>query len=349
MTQMNQRKLGSDTTAFMPIDLAGLPREELPGWLHSMLVIREFEETADKLALRGKIPGGVHVSAGQEAVAVGTVRALEPQDIIAGGHRSHHHALAKGLSADAVMAELFGKSTGVVGGRGGTMHLADFATGYYGGNGIVGGGLGIAMGAALGAQIRQTDQVAVGFVGDGGANTGRVWENINLAAIWKLPHIVVCENNLYAVETHTDRVTAAKSIAHRAAGFGLPSLQVDGQDIGELYRTMKAARKRAAAGEGPTFIEARTYRYHGHNTGDVITYRTADELERWRSTKDPILRFSAALERDGLLAAGQFDEIQRAAGRIVEDAVRFAEESPWPELETLDNVSAWNGRVRGNI
>lgn len=329
--------------------LEDLPEPELVEWLHAMVLIREFEEAADQLAMRGKIPGGVHLSVGQEAVAVGAVRALEPHDIIAGSHRSHHHALAKGLPPDVVMAELFGKATGVVGGRGGTMHLADFSKGYFGGNGIVGAGLGIAMGAALAAKLRGVDQVTLGFVGDGGANNGRVWESVNLAAIWKLPNIVVCENNLYAVETHTRNATAGESIAQRASGFGLPALQVDGQDVGAVYRAVRQARERASAGEGPTFIEALTYRYHGHNTGDAMRYRTADELDRWRNTKDPILRLKLALEDAEVITPGEFEQLLDDIQAKVVEATAFAEESAWPEpTSALDNVSSWTG-TRGNV
>ena len=200
-------------------------------WAHSslrgMMLIREFEETADKLSLRGKIPGGIHNSSGQEAVAVGVLSALDPLDVIATTHRSHHHTLAKGFSAREVMAELFTKSTGVSRGRGGSMHLGDFHRGHFGGNGIVGAGVGIAMGAALGIQQRGDAKVSVGFVGDGGVNTGRTWEAINMAVIWKLPLIVIIDNNQYAVETFVDRVTGGGDIAKRGEGFGLPSYTIN--------------------------------------------------------------------------------------------------------------------------
>lgn len=341
--------LGEEQDAVLEtLDLTGLPSDELVEWMEAMLLIREFEEVADQATLKGRVPGGIHVAVGQEAVAVGSVRALGPDDITASGHRSHHHALAKRLPAPAVMAELYGKATGVVGGRGGTMHLADFELGYFGGNGIVGAGLGIAMGAALGAQQRDAHQIAVGFVGDGGANTGRTWEFVNLAAVWGLPLVIVCENNLYAVETHTDRVTGGGSIVRRAEGFGLPAFQVDGQDVGVMYRTMREARERALAGEGPTFIEARTYRYHGHNTGDVIRYRTNDEVELWRATKDPILRFAAALESAGILTSSGFADLAGAVSESVQAALEFAEQSDYPEAGTaLDGVSDWN-HVRSN-
>ena len=183
------------------------------------------------------------------------------------------------------MAELYGKATGCRGGRGGSMHLADMSIGFLGGNGIVGAGLGDRDGCALGAQLRGPDQVAVGLFGDGGANTGRTWESVNLASVWKLPLIVVCENNMYAVETRTERLTGGGSISRRAEGFGLPVSTVDGQDVAAVYRATRDARDRAARGEGPTFIEAQTYRYEGHSTGQIINYRTVEEVDEWRGTR----------------------------------------------------------------
>ena len=306
-----------------------------------MVLIREFEEASDKLALAGKIPGGMHSAAGQEAVAVGSIRALIPTDIVTSSHRSHHHSLAKGLTRKSVMAELYGKETGCLGGRAGHMHLADFSIGLFGSNGIVGGGLGIAMGASLASKMRGLDQVALGFFGDGGANTGRVWEIINLASIWKLPLIVICENNLYAVETHVARVTASETIAGRAAGFGLPAMQVDGQDVAAVYAATRAARARATAGDGPTFIEALTYRYKGHNTGDRETYRTSQEVDEWRRTKDPIVRLTRALEGAGILSDAGLEELVQSVRATVADAVEFAEQSPWPDVATAaDRVTA---------
>lgn len=315
------------------MDLTELPRDELVSWLETMILIREFEEACDPLAMRGTIPAGIHSSAGQEAVAVGAIRALEPSDIVAGTHRTHHHALAKGLSPETIMAELAGRATGCCGGRGGTMHLADHSQGFFGGNGIVGAGVGIAMGAALAAQLRGVRQIALGFMGDGAANTGRTWESVNMASIWKLPLIVLCENNLYAVETSTESVTGGNSITRRAAGFGLPALEVDGQDVAAVYRATREAAERAHRGEGPTFIEAKTYRFEGHNTGQVITYRTDEEVRAWRQ-QDPILRFSAALEKQGLMKAGGYERLVAQARARVTSAIEFAERSPWPDLST---------------
>src|SRR5438067_6040762 len=289
---MTETQTVAEPEGLIEIRLEGVPLDDLGEWLETMLLIREFEESLEPLTTSGtQIPGGVHQASGQEAVALGVMRALEPQDIVASPHRPHHHALAKGMTARVAMAELWGRTTGCAGGRGRTMHLNDFALGYFGSNGIVGAPVGIAMGAALAAKLRRTDQVCVGFFGEGGANTGRTWEAINFAAVQKLPLIAVCENNQYAVETFIGRSAALDgSIARRGAGFGLPAVQVDGQDVGAVYRATREARERAARGEGPTFIEAVTYRYRGHNTGEVANYREDEEIEHWRTTKDPIER-----------------------------------------------------------
>lgn len=316
----------------LEVDLTGLPKGELLEWLERMLLIRRFEERAERLGSRGAIPGGIHSAAGQEAVAVGTMRALQPSDPVAGTHRSHHTALAKGLEAPNVMAELYGRATGSVGGRGGTMHLADLDRGYLGGNGIVGAGVGIAMGAALACQLKG-EGVAVGFVGDGGLNVGRTWEAANLAVIWDLPLIIVCENNMYAVETRFDLVLGGGSAVRRAEGFGLEAVSVDGQDVAAVYRAVHAAAERARAGGGASFVEARTYRYEGHNTGQIITYRTDEEVADWR-LRDPINRFSAALVAAGVIAEGDVEGIDSRATALIDEAVEFAESSPFPDLDT---------------
>jgi len=226
-----------------------------------------------------------------------------------------------------------------VGGRGGHMHLASFEIGLWGSNGIVGGGLGLATGVALAAKLRDIDQVCLAYFGDGGANTGRVWEAINLASVWKLPLIAVCENNLYAVETFVGESTAAESIAARASGFGLPAIQVDGQDPCAMFRAVTSARERAAAGDGPTFIEALTFRYRGHNTGDTQRYRTKDEVEAWRTSRDPIERLRGALSERGLLEDGDYEAILERARAAAADSVAFAEAAAWPDPATaLDDV-----------
>jgi TPP-dependent pyruvate/acetoin dehydrogenase alpha subunit len=317
----------------------GATSEHLLEWLDSMLLIRYFESESVRLSLAGKIPGGIHSSEGQEAVAVGTMAALEAQDVASGTHRSHHHALAKGLGPRSVMAELFGKATGVSEGRGGSMHLVDARRRFLGSNGIVGAGLGLAMGAALAMKLQSQSLVAVGFFGDGGANTGRVWESINLAALWGLPLIAVCENNLYAVETHISDSMAGTSIADRATGFGLPAETIDGQDVVAVYSAVRRARERAVGGEGPTFLEMRTYRYEGHNVGDVQNYRELAEVEDWRAHRDPISRLRQHLERAGVLSPAAHDAAVERARQVVDDAIAFAEASPWPD--TADVMRSW--------
>jgi TPP-dependent pyruvate/acetoin dehydrogenase alpha subunit len=322
-------------------ELPDIQTGELLQWLADMTLIRAFEQTADSLALRGKIPGGMHPAIGQEAVAVGAARALHSSDIMTGTHRSHHHALARQLPPAGVLAELYGKATGINGGRGGSMHLADFDRGLWGSNGIVGAGLGVALGAALGANVRSTGQVVLGFFGDGGANTGRVWEFVNLAAIWSLPLIIACENNLYAVETTSRQMTGGGDVAARAQGFGLPSAGVDGQDVVAVYRAVSTAAERARSGGGPTFLEFRTYRFLGHNSGEVIRYRTTEEVEEWRSSRDPIKNFIALLTDAGVLDSDLLASIDETTSAAIADAVTFAEEAPWPDPSTAaENVSS---------
>jgi TPP-dependent pyruvate/acetoin dehydrogenase alpha subunit len=346
----DQPATSAEPDELIAIQLDGVPVDDLEEWLETMLMIREFEESLEPLTTSGnQIPGSVHQASGQEAVAVGTVRALDPTDIVASPHRPHHHALAKGMTPRVVMAELWGRTTGCAGGRGGTMHLNDYSLGYFGSNGIVGAALGIAMGAALAAKLRKTGQVCLGFFGEGGANTGRTWEFVNFAALQKLPLIAVCENNQYAVETHIGHSAAlADSIARRAEGFGLPSTRVDGQDVCAVYRATLEARERASSGEGPTFIEAVTYRYHGHNTGEVANYREEQEVEDWRRTKDPIERLRRALERAGLLEPARFDALAARATETVKDAIRFSDESPRPDPATAtERVTALPFDARG--
>ena len=311
--------------------VAGQVEEQAGAWLRTMLLIRRFEERAEQLTMRGKVPGGVHPAVGQEATAVGFAAALTLNDTVSAPHRGHHHALAKGLSPDGLMAELYGKATGVSRGRGGSMHLAGFDVGFIGSNGIVGASAGLALGDAFAAHYRGQQRVAVAFFGDGGINTGRTWEALNLAGAWRLPLVAVCENNLYAVETPTAAVTGGGSMTRRAEGFGLTALAVDGQDVFAVHEAAVAARARALAGDGPTFIESQTYRYSGHGSGEGVgAYRNLEEVDSWKQARDPITRCAERLSELGLLAEGELDDIDTEAREIVEAAVRFAEESPWP-------------------
>lgn len=332
------------------IELGSATQAEALGWLSRMLLIREFESAAGPLAASGAIPGGMHAATGQEAVAVGVTSVLGPEDVAAAPHRSHHIALAKGMDPGVVMAELFGKATGCAAGRGGHMHLADFAVGFDGSNGIVGAGVGIALGAAFAQGYRQDGHCAAGFFGDGGANTGRVWEFVNLAAAWRLPLIIVCENNGYAVETRIDDAMAGESIAARASGFGLPSVQVDGQDVVSVHGAAQQAADRARDGGGPTFIEALTYRHLGHDIGERGQYRTTEEVEWWQANRDPIARLFTALERSGRLDDVGYKKLAADAAARVRQAISFAESSPLPDPATVaDGVTGLPLKVRKTL
>jgi TPP-dependent pyruvate/acetoin dehydrogenase alpha subunit len=230
------------------------------------------------------------------------------------------------------------------------MHLRDVAKGYLGGNGIVGAGIGIGMGVALASRLQGKEQVTVAYVGDGGLNTGRVWEAVNLAVVWKVPLIVICENNFYAVETASLRMTGGGSPVKRAAGFGLPSISVDGQDVGAIYREAALARERAVQGDGPTFIEARTYRYEGHQTGQRIRYRTSEEVDAWRRVRDPIERLARAMKASGLLDDAEEQSLKDEAIETVRDAIAFADASAWPDrASALADVTGLDLRMRGNV
>jgi pyruvate dehydrogenase E1 component alpha subunit len=312
------------------------------GLLERMLLIRRFEEEGERLSLRGKVPAGVHPASGQEAVAVGTMRSLRPEDVVCGTHRSHHLALARGLDPALLMAELYGRAPGLLGGRGGSMHLADFEQGFWGSNGIVGAGVGIAMGAALGMRMRGDACVAVGFVGDGGVNIGRVWEAANLASVWALPLVVVVENNLYAVETTSADVTGGGSVVERAEAFGLHAVSVDGQDVDAVAAAVGEARQRGAAGDGPSLVEAITYRFSGHGSGERASYRTKEEIERNRATRDPISIFADRLRGEGELGDGTFEELEATVAERVAAAIEFAESAPWPAPEAARGGVGWD-------
>jgi TPP-dependent pyruvate/acetoin dehydrogenase alpha subunit len=323
-----------------PIDLSDISLDLAMSQLAQMVLIRLFELRAAQLVTTGEIFGGMHASIGQEAVAVGVISALEPGDRAAASHRSHHVALAKGMPPRTMMAELFGREMGSARGRGGHMHMADFDRGFLGSNGIVGASAGLALGSAFASAYRHDGRVAVGFFGDGGANTGRVWEFVNLAAAWSLPVIFVCENNGYAVETRIDQSMAGESIARRAEGFGLPSHQADGQDVAAMYRLTRDAAERARSGGGPTFIEALTYRHQGHDVGERGKYRTAEEIAWWEARFDPIRRLRGTLGRAGALSDEEFTRLELRMEEVVSDAVDYAEAAQPPDPATVaDNVT----------
>lgn len=296
-----------------------------------MLLIRRFEERVDELFAAGELRGTSHLSAGQEAVAVGACAALRADDYVTSNHRGHGHFLAKGGDPRRMMAELFGKATGYSRGKGGTQHMADFSIGFLGMNGITGGMLPIAVGAAFSARYRGTAQVALAFFGDGASNQGTFHEAMNMAAIWRLPVIFLCENNCYAMSSPACCMVSVPNIADRAAGYGLPGVMVDGNDAAAVYAAMAEAGARARRGDGPTLIEAKTYRILGHSRGDLRVYRTREEEAEW-AARDPITRLIAS----GAMTADEVAAITAAVEQEVADAEQFARESPFLTLPSIN-------------
>jgi len=305
--------------------------------LRRMLLIRIFEEHAVHIRTTSDaMPGFVHIAIGQEAEIVGACLALRQDDYITGNHRSHGHPIAKGAELGPLMAELLGKKTGVCRGKGGSMHLASFAVGSLGESGIVGSLMPVAVGAGLSAQMRGTDQVCLCFFGDGGANCGPFHESLNLAAIWRLPVIFLCENNGYATTTSQTSATAVPHIASRADAYGIPGNIVDGQNVIAVYESVSAAVRRARAGDGPTLIEAKTYRYREHAEFEMVLprYRSEREMSHWLR-RDPIDEFTEHLLTSARVSGAEVEALRAAANAEVEAAVEFAESSPMPGPEEL--------------
>lgn len=299
-----------------------------------MLLIREFEVRVERLFLAGKITGTAHLCIGQEATAVGAVMALRKSDTLTSTHRGHGHFLARGGNPDRMMAELYGKRSGYSGGRGGSQFMADYRIGYLGANGITGGSLAVATGVALAARLRNRSRVTLCFFGDGASNQGAFHECLNMAALWKLPVIFLCENNGYAMSMPVARSIAGGSIARRAAAYGMPGEETDGNDLEAVWRTVTDARRRAIQGEGPTLIECHTYRYCGHSRGDPCVYRPPRETAVWRK-RDPIQRTRRMLLTRGVLIAGEHRRLIQETRRRVQQAVAYAEADAWPEDASL--------------
>ncbi|MGZ5403048.1 MAG: thiamine pyrophosphate-dependent dehydrogenase E1 component subunit alpha [Nocardioides sp.] len=295
--------------------------------LLTMWTIRRFEEAVDDLFARGLMHGTMHLSIGQEASAAGSCLALRRDDAITSTHRGHGHCIGKGADLTRMMAELLAKETGYCRGRGGSMHIADVETGNLGANGIVAGGIPIAAGAALAFQMRGEDRVVACFFGDGAANEGAFHEAVNLAAIWKLPVVFICENNKYGMSFSTEKSSALEHLADRAAGYGIPGVTVDGNDIVAVHEVVQAAVDRARAGEGPTLVENVTYRWKGHSKSDKNLYRTKEEIAEWRE-QDPILRFETRLRDDGLLTEEEIEAVRSQATEDMRAAVRAANAAP---------------------
>jgi TPP-dependent pyruvate/acetoin dehydrogenase alpha subunit len=313
---------------------AGVSRDTLLRIWRTMATIRAFEERVAREFKTGEVPGFVHMYIGQEAVAAGVCANLTDADYITSTHRGHGHAIAKGCDLKAMMAEIYGRETGLCKGRGGSMHVADFSRGMVGANAIVGGGIALATGAGLSAQVRGTDQVAVSFFGDGAANQGVFHESLNLAAIWKLPVVYVCENNGLAESTPADYATSVEDIAARAASYDIAGVTVDARDVLEVYEAGRRAVDRARAGEGPTLLEAKTYRIRGHFEGDPELYR--DERERRELVElDPLPAYRHRLVADGV-GEPELSEIQAEIEAAIDEAVAYAKASPWPDPAELE-------------
>ncbi len=320
--------------------LAAFGDAELREALRKMYLIRKFEEAAEQCYMRGLIHGTMHLSIGQEASAVGASLPLRREDYVLSTHRGHGHCIAKGGDPNAMFAEFFGKVTGYCRGRGGSMHIADVEGGNLGANGIVGGGLPIAVGVGMSIRMRKAGTVCMAFFGDGAANEGAFHESLNLAAIWRLPIVFVCENNQYAMSMPVGRAMAVPNVADRAPAYGMPGVVVDGNVFAAVAGAAGAAVERARSEGGPTLIECQTYRIRGHSRSDRNLYRTKEEIEDWRA-RDPILRLRRELAEAGRLDDAEADAIEAQAAQAIEAAVEFARNSPDPDPRDLtDDVYA---------
>ena len=303
--------------------------------LRKMYLIRAFEEVAEKLYGIGKIHGTMHLSIGMEASATGAVAALRADDFILSTHRGHGHCIAKGADMNRMMAEFMGKETGYCRGRGGSMHIADIEGGNLGANGVVAGGIPMSVGVGLSIKMQKRDQIILCFFGEGAANLGPFHEGLNMAAIWKLPVVFVCENNQYAMSLHYKKAFAIERISDRAASYGMPGVTVDGNDVHAVYQAVRDAAERARGGEGPTLIENLTYRWRGHSRSDANRYRTKEEIEAWKE-KCPIKRFKTLLIEVGVLSQEEVDQIEKDAYAVIDASVEFSESSPDPDLATIE-------------
>ena len=311
-----------------------LSAEKQVDMLRQMLTIRRFDSRVLEIYREGIMRGTSHPYIGDEAIGVGACAALREDDFITSTHRGHGHCIAKGGDIKLMMAELLGKATGYCKGKGGSMHIADVDRGILGANGIVGGGMGIATGSALSAKIRGTDQVTICFFGDGALNQGILHECSNLAAIWKLPVVFLCENNQYAMSARAEHFTSVPDPSVRAQAYGFPGVRVDGMDVLAVYEATASAVDRARQGEGPSFIVATTYRYFGHHVGDPLNYRTREEVDEWRK-QDPIERFKTRLLEERIMDETRLQQLEQQVNAAVEEAIDFARNSPDPSVDIL--------------
>lgn len=311
-------------------------REQLLDAYRKMRTIRAFEEKLTELVSAGKMGGFMHLYAGEEAVAVGVCAQLAVDDFVSSTHRGHGHCIAKGVEVAGMMAELFGRATGVCKGRGGSMHIADIEKGMLGANGIVGAGIPLTTGAALTAKLKQTGAVAVAFFGDGATNQGSFHESLNMASNWKLPAVYVVENNGFGEFTPTDFVIPVKDIAVRADSYAMNADIADGMDFFDVFEKAGRAIERARSGGGPTLLECKTYRFHGHYVGDPLVYRSKEEAEDWIQNRDPLLRFEDRALAEGWLDSDVLRRVDKLVEEEIADAVEAAEAAPLPDPAEVD-------------
>jgi len=324
---------------------------EMLGYLKRMMEIRAFEDKVFELLARDVLKGASHVYAGEEAIAVGACAAIGPEDYITSTHRGHGHCLARGGDLKIMLAELCGKETGYCRGRGGSMHIADVKAGNLGATGIVGGNIPVATGAGIACKMRGRGQVVLCFFGDGASNNGTFHESLNMAGVWKLPVVYICENNLYGMSVSVERACAVKDIAVRAAGYGMPGRIVDGMKVLDVKAAVSEAVERARAEQGPTLIECKAYRYRGHSRSDPRKYRTREEEEEWWQ-KCPIRQFSQLLMKEGMLTEERFAEMQKEVDQELAEAEDFAlNQSPYPDPARVfeDVYAGWIQGERGLV
>jgi pyruvate dehydrogenase E1 component alpha subunit len=323
-------------------------RAQLVHWYYLMLLIRRFEESAAEMYTRARIGGYLHLNIGEEATVVGAMNALAPPDYVVSNYREHGHAIARGVEPKAVMAELFGKATGTSKGRGGSMHLFDLKKRFLGGYGIVGGAIPLATGVAFAMQYRSDDAIVASVFGEGATNIGAFHESLNLAALWDLPVVFLCVNNLYAMGKRIDEDSAVTEIWRKAAAYDMAAERVDGMDILAVHESMTKAVELARHQHRPSLIEAVTYRFRGHSMADAGRYRTSEEVELWRR-RDPIEAFRTKLERAGLIDSNEVARLDVDVEREIEAAVQFAEASPFPAISTLYDDVYCQGTDDGEI
>ena len=327
---------------------SGLPeRDAAREWLETMMLIRRFEERAGEMYAKAKVGGFLHLAIGEEATIVGAVRAMRDEDYLISTYRSHGHALARGSDPDRVMAELFGRDSGVSHGRGGSMHMFDLENRFMGGYGIVGGNLPLAAGMALASDYQGRDEVTVCVFGDGASNQGTFGETLNLAALWKLPVVFMVTNNQFGMGTSIERHSAVTDLHRRGEGYGVPGLNCDGMDVVETSEVMREAIRRAREDRQPILVEAITYRFRGHSMADPEEYRTKEQVAEWRK-RDPIQAFSERLVREGVLEEGEPERLDEATVKRIDEAVAFADSSAFPPPESLyDHIYVMGDQVKG--